>query len=102
MTQVSGCSTDSSVRMMQNLQQELGVDLFNRTQLAFYQGGEIITISLSELQAAIDQQLIEPETLFFNNVVGTKESFLENWLQPSKNSWLVNKFPALRGTEISS
>jgi hypothetical protein len=23
-------------------------------------------------------------------------------LQPSKNSWLVNKFPALRGTEISS
>ena len=102
MTQVSGCSTDSSVRMMQNLQQELGVDLFNRTQLAFYQGGEIITISLSELQAAIDQQLIEPETLFFNNVVGIKESFLENWLQPSKNSWLVNKFPALRGTEISS
>ncbi|MFN4974324.1 MAG: hypothetical protein ACK5GV_03660 [Bacteroidota bacterium] len=102
MTQVSGCSTDSSVRMMQHLQQELGVDLFNRTQLAFYQGGEIITLSLSELQAAIDQHLIGPETLFFNHVVGTKEVFLKQWLQPVKKSWLANKFPAIRGAEISS
>ena len=102
MTQVSGCSTDTSVRMMQNLQQELSIDLFNRTQLAFYQGGEIITLSLSELQAAIDQHLIGPETLFFNHVVGTKEVFLKQWLQPVKKSWLANKFPAIRGAEISS
>src|SRR4051812_18331458 len=34
-TRVSGCSTDSSVRFVKQLEQQFGVDFFNRTNLAF-------------------------------------------------------------------
>lgn len=100
MARVSGCSTDSSVRMMQQLQLELGVDLFNRTLLSFYKDGEILTLPLTELPAAIESRKITPETLFFDHTVGNKEALEKDWLKPAKKSWLIHRFPALREEAI--
>lgn len=100
MTHVSGCSTDSSVRMMQALQEELGIDLFNRTLLNFYQDEKVLTLPIAELSTAIAEGKINGDSLFFDHVVGTKDSFESGWLQPAKKSWLVNRFPALREQPI--
>jgi hypothetical protein len=100
MTHVSGCSTDSSVRMMQTLQEELGIDLFNRTLLSFYQDDEILTLPIAELSTAIAEGKINGDSLFFDHVVGTKQAFETGWLQPAKKSWLVNRFPVLREQPI--
>lgn len=100
MTHVSGCSTDSSVRMMQTLQEELGIDLFNRTLLSFYQDNEILTLPIAELSTAIAEGKINGDSLFFDHVVGTKQAFETGWLQPAKKSWLVNRFPVLREQPI--
>ncbi len=100
LTHVSGCSTDSSVRMMQALQEELGVDLFNRTLLNFYQDEKVLTLPIAELSTAIAEGEINGDSLFFDHVVGTKVSFESGWLQPAKKSWLVNRFPALREQPI--
>lgn len=99
-TPVSGCSTDSSVRMMQQLQQELGVDLFNRTLLSFYQGDDILTLPLSELPMALTNKAINADTYFFDHTVSTKEDLLKDWLKPVKRSWLIHRFPALREEAI--
>jgi hypothetical protein len=86
--------------MMQQLQQELGVDLFNRTLLPFYQDGEIFTLPLSELPAAIASRKVTPETFFFDHTVGNKEALEKDWLKPVKKSWLIHRFPALREEAI--
>jgi hypothetical protein len=100
LTHVSGCSTDSSVRMMQTLQEELGVDLFNRTLLSFYQDDQLLSFPMATLSTAIAEGKINGDTLFFDHVVGTKQAFESGWLQPAKKSWLVNRFPELREQAI--
>lgn len=93
-TGVSGCSTDSSVRLIKDIEQRLKIQLFNREQLAFVVKDKIEYIPLQQLQYAIDHGFITAETLYFNNLVSTKEELLEKWIVPVKNSWLSKKLPA--------
>jgi hypothetical protein len=88
---VSGCSTDSSVRLIKELEKAYNVDLFNRQNLAFYNGENIIQIPLSKLNEAISNNLINLETYYFNNVVLSKKELEEKWIISINNSWLANK-----------
>jgi hypothetical protein len=44
------------------------------------------------LQYGIDNGFISATTLFFNNVVQSKEELENNWIIPVKESWLAKKF----------
>lgn len=90
-TGVSGCSTDSSVRLIKDIEQSFQVELFNRQMLAFLVKGKIQILPLSQIQYAIENKFIDAETLYFNNLVQTKEELMNNWLIPLKNSWLKNR-----------
>jgi len=90
-TGVSGCSTDSSVRLIKEIEQRFGVDMFNRTLLAFVVKDKIQLIPMSQLQYAIAHGYISTETLYFNNLVQTKEELEVNWMVPVKESWLYKK-----------
>ena len=91
LTQVSGCSTDSSVKMIKELEQSLGVELFNRTNLSFLINDKVQTIPMVHLSPAYKNKLIGPDTLYFNNTILTKSELEENWIIPIKNSWLYQK-----------
>lgn len=88
---VSGCSTDTSVRLMKNIEQDFGLDLFNRQNLAFIVNEKIQMIPLSQFQNAIENDLISPDTLYFNNTVKTKKELQQNWIISVKNSWLAKR-----------
>lgn len=88
---VSGCSTDSSVRFVQQLGNALKVDFFNRTNLAFLVKDKIQLLPLSQLQYAVENNFIQPDTLYFNNLVQTKEELENNWIIPLKDSWLAKR-----------
>lgn len=88
---VSGCSTDSSVRIIKEIENRYKADLFNRQNLAFFAGENIIQIPLSKLNEAISNNLINHETYYFNNVVLSKKELEEKWIVPLKNSWLQHK-----------
>ena len=93
-TGVSGCSTDSSVKLVKEIEKKYEVDLFNRQTMAFWVNEDIIHIPLSELKNALDNEIISPETLYFNNTILSKKEFEKNWLIELKNSWLglkINK-----------
>ena len=85
--QVSGCSTDSSVRFVKDLGERFKVDFFNRTNLAFLVKDRIQTLPMNQVQYAIDNGFITPDTLYFNNLVQTKAELENNWIIPVKNSW---------------
>jgi hypothetical protein len=90
-TGVSGCSTDSSVRLIKEIEQLFKVNLFDRQHLAFVVKDKVELLPLSQLNYAFDNHFIDPETLYFNNTVLTKAELENNWIIPVKNSWLAKK-----------
>ncbi|MEO7523712.1 MAG: hypothetical protein ABIT58_06430 [Ferruginibacter sp.] len=92
-TGVSGCSTDSSVRLVKSFATKYKVDLFDRQSLAFIVKDKIELIPLSQFSYAIENNFIQEDTLYFNNTVLTKKQFVENWIIPVKQSWLGKLLP---------
>ena len=90
-TGVSGCSTDSSVRLIKDIEQRFGVNMFDRTTLAFVVKDKVQLLPLSQLQYAFDNRFIDSYTLYFNNLVQTKAELENNWLIPIKDSWLSKR-----------
>ena len=90
-TGVSGCSTDSSVRLIKDIEQQFAVNMFDRTTLAFVVKDKIQLLPLSQLQYAVDNEFINSDTLYFNNLVQTKEELETKWIAPVKDSWLKNR-----------
>lgn len=93
---VSGCSTDSSVRLIKTIEQKFKVDMFNRQNLAFVVKDKIQLIPLTQLKYAAENNFIEGDTVYFNNLVETKEELLNKWMIPVKESWLSKRVPALQ------
>jgi hypothetical protein len=87
-TGVSGCSTDSSVRLIKNIEHQFGVNMFDRLNLAFVIKDDIQLLPIAQLSYATDNNFITPSTLYFNNLVETKAALETNWIIPVKDSWL--------------
>jgi hypothetical protein len=90
-TGVSGCSTDSSVRLIKQVEEKFKVDMFNRQNLAFLVNEKIQMIPMAQLKYAFENNFINAETLYFNNLVANKESLLSEWMIPVKDSWLAGR-----------
>jgi hypothetical protein len=93
---VSGCSTDSSVRLIKAIEERFRVDMFNRQNLAFLVKDKIQLLPLSQLNYAIENGFINLDTIYFNNLVSTKEELLKSWMIPVKESWLAKKIKAVK------
>ena len=91
-TGVSGCSTDGSVRLVKDIEQRFGVNLFDRLMLAFRIKDKVQMMPLSQLPYALENGFVDEETLYFNNTVQTKEELETKWLIPLKDSWLASRF----------
>src|SRR5690348_7992001 len=65
-TGVSGCSTDSSVRLIKDIEQKFSVNMFDRMTLAFIIKDKVQLLPLSQLQYGIDNGFITADTLYFN------------------------------------
>lgn len=100
-TGVSGCSTDSSVRLIKETEQRFKVNMFDRTTLAFVIKDKIQLLPLSQLQYAADNAFIGPETLYFNNLVQTKQELENNWIIPVKDSWLSKRITLTSSTSAN-
>jgi len=90
-TGVSGCSIDSSVRIIQQIEKQFNVEMFNWQNLAFVVKDKVQVIPRQQFNYAIENNFITPHTLFFNNVVATKNELENNWMVPIKESWLKTK-----------
>ncbi len=94
-TEVGGCSTDTSVRLIKNIELDYCVQLFERTILAFIVKERIQLIPMNQLNDAIERGIISPDTLYFNNNIQTKDELLNAWIIPLKDSWLAKRIKTL-------
>lgn len=90
--QASGCSIDASVHMIKELEQELGIHFFDRTQVCFMEEGEVTHIPLHELKSQIQNGRILPTTTTFNHLVSDIQSLRKAWKIEAKNSWMKRYF----------
>jgi len=89
----SGCSIDDSVRVIKNLSQKLGVDFFNRKQIAFLKDDEVIIVPIEDLKKQYDLDTWNERSLVFNNLAADKGQLKSAWIVPAESSWLKRYLP---------
>lgn len=88
-TKASGCSIDASVHFIQALEKELGINFFDRMNLAILKTEKISFVKSSELARKMEEGKFTEDDLTFNNLVPSKMEFEMNWLIPIKKSWVA-------------
>ena len=85
---VSGCSTDSMVRIMKSVERQYQVDLFDRLTITFLVDNKAQPLPMQQVKYALEKGYIETDTPLFTNVVDTKEKLENEWLVPLNKSGL--------------
>ncbi|RYG13384.1 MAG: ABC transporter ATPase [Chitinophagaceae bacterium] len=83
----TGCSIDSSVRLIKDIENVYGVDLFDRFNIAYKVEDQIHVNTKEDFETLISIKKIGPDTIVFNNLVQTLEEFEQKWEVPLANSW---------------
>ena len=83
----TGCSIDASVHALKELQQQLGVNFFNRQRVAYLNGSKIEQCSMTEFKKLAKEGVVNNETQVFNNTVITISEFENNWIINADASW---------------
>ena len=86
-TNVSGCSIDSSVHFIQELEKVLNVDMMNKMNISFKSGNSINVVTMSNFKELAIANIITSETIVFNNLVTTKDELETQWEVPVNTSW---------------
>lgn len=94
-TGVSGCSTDSSVRLIKEIETHFQVNLFDRQQLAFYRNEKVEVIPMSQLAYATEHGIIQENTWYFDNTIQTLAELKAKWPAPAKDTWIGKRFKLL-------
>ncbi|MBI1768630.1 MAG: hypothetical protein HYR67_09675 [Bacteroidetes bacterium] len=89
----SGCSIDGSVRVLKELGQQLSIDFFDRTKIAFLSEGEIKLYSIQDLSMLFKSGTLSGSSITFNNLVADKIGFEKSWKISAEKSWLAKYLP---------
>lgn len=89
----SGCSIDSSVHFLKNLQQKYKVNLFDRLTMAYKNASnQVITANRTGFQNLVNTGEVNDNTIVFNNLVRNKQEFETQWEIPMIKSWHKRMF----------
>ncbi len=83
----SGCSIDASVRFIQHLEQKFEVDLLDKMNVSYKQGEFVAYKPLKDFKKMAKARSVSKNTIVFNNLVATKQEYLEHWEVPASESW---------------
>jgi len=92
---VTGCSIDSSVRLIKEIEQEYHVDLFNRFNIAYKINDEVVVNNKEDFETLVNIKQVTSETIVFNNMVQNLAELDTKWEIPFQNSWHSTVFAHL-------
>ena len=87
-TSASGCSIDKSIHYIKQVEKDFNVFLMNRQLIAYKLDDKILSSPLNVFVELFHQNKINADTVVFNNLVDTLNSFQESWETPLKNCWI--------------
>ncbi len=89
----SGCSIDSLTRVIKDLGVTLGIDFFNRLNIAYLNStGKLNLVSMTTFKQLIRDGEVTENTIVFNNLVQNRGDLNDKWQTVVKNSWHTNLF----------
>jgi len=91
----SGCSIDKSVNYMKQIEQQFGINLFDRFNLAYRSGKEIVSVPRHTFEELLAKKIIDANTIVFNNMVQNLTDLGNKWEVPFKDSWHNQLFGSL-------
>ncbi|HVS90683.1 MAG TPA: hypothetical protein VHE59_01540 [Mucilaginibacter sp.] len=83
----SGCSIDKSVNFLKRIEQEYGINLFDRFNLAYREGERVLSAPRHQFEELLKEGRITNNTIVFNNLVPTLADLENKWEVPFKESW---------------
>lgn len=83
----SGCSIDSSVKIIKQIESNLNLNFFNRNIVAYKKENEIFLDIFESFQHKIDRGEVTLDTIVFNNLIHTLEDLETKWEVPISMSW---------------
>jgi hypothetical protein len=83
----SGCSIDKSVNFIKRLEQEFGITLLDRFNLAYREGEKVLSAPRDEFEDLLRSGKINSNTIVYNNLVQNLEQLETKWEVPFKESW---------------
>ncbi|MCL9804518.1 ABC transporter ATPase [Flavobacterium amniphilum] len=83
----TGCSIDSSVQFIQNLEAKYQVDLLDKMNVTFKNGEFIAHKTLLEFKKMAKDKAVTGSTIVFNNLVNTIQEFNDAWEIAAEDSW---------------
>ncbi len=82
-TSASGCSIDSSVRMIKSIGSQYNIDFFNRLKVVVLNEGEQSFVSIHSLSTY-------PKALLYNPLIQSLGELRNTWLEPVSESVLLS------------
>jgi len=83
----TGCSIDASVKFIQDLETTYKVDLMDKMNVSYKQGGYVAYKTLTDFKKMAKDKAVSKNTIVFNNLVNSKAEYLEFWEVPASESW---------------
>ena len=83
----TGCSIDSSVQFIQNLEAKYEIDLLDKMNVTYKTGEFIAFKTLIEFKQLAKSKSVSENTIVFNNLVNTIEEWQDFWEVPANESW---------------
>lgn len=88
---VSGCSRDSLMHFIQELEIRFQFSLLDHQILSFWIENKVLSLHKTNLKDSFDNGIINEETFYFNTVAQSKKEWEENGLLQIKDSWMISK-----------
>ncbi|MCP4520761.1 MAG: hypothetical protein GY827_03550 [Cytophagales bacterium] len=90
---VSGCSIDSSVAVIREIEQKLGLNLLDKSKVAFLRENDTIElVDFMNIKQQVVNGNVVATTKTFNNMLTTFGDYQDNWIVEAKDSWLKRYF----------
>ena len=84
---VSGCSIDSSVNFIQNLEARYKIGLLDKMNVAYRGDSDIKVVSIKEFKSLVKDKSVTESTIVFNNMVSNISEYDKYWEVSIKDSW---------------
>lgn len=86
--EISGCSIDTIIRFIKNLELRYKLSFFDRLIIKYKENNNIKSSSLNEFKSICKTKKISDDTTVFNNLVKNIDELENKWETSIHNSWL--------------
>lgn len=85
----SGCSIDSSVAFVKQLEQEFELCFFDRMQIVLEKDDAFEQFHLNEIKAGLKNGYMDSSSYFFDNSINTLKDLKSKWHKKVAGSWIA-------------